>query len=262
MGMASESAVFSPIRRWLRSDMRVLRWVFLALYLLIIGGLLALFVLNGLDSLQAGLWLLGPLFLAQGLFILGSGTVNLCQPIRRRRLWLPLLAAGAMLGVLVLGLGLALCELFYWDKSDGAGWIVVGIALASWLGWGVLLWAYVRRRRLNRMQTLGRLGAICFAGSLAELLACIPAHILVSRRPGCLVGLLTMLGIIAGIYGMLFAFGPMILVLFLRPRYRQEQMEAAEPLCPACGYDLRGTLMAGRTVCPECGAGVPGPEAR
>ena len=27
--------------------------------------------------------------------------------------------------------------------------------------------------------------------------------------------------------------------------------------CPHCGYDLRGTLAAGRTECPECGATAP-----
>ncbi len=28
--------------------------------------------------------------------------------------------------------------------------------------------------------------------------------------------------------------------------------------CRACGYNLTGTLAAGRTECPECGAGVKG----
>jgi predicted amidophosphoribosyltransferase len=60
---------------------------------------------------------------------------------------------------------------------------------------------------------------------------------------------MTMLGIIAGISVMLFSFGPMIVLLFLRPRLRREQLDTTEPICPSCGYDLR----ASKERCPECG---------
>ena len=52
--------------------------------------------------------------------------------------------------------------------------------------------------------------ALLLAGSLAELLASIPSHLIVRRRPGCFVGIGTMMGIMAGVYVMLFCFGPMI----------------------------------------------------
>ena len=42
------------------------------------------------------------------------------------------------------------------------------------------------------------------------------------------------------------------LYLFVRRKYK-----AGPHSCPACHYDLRGTIEAGRTVCPECGANVP-----
>ena len=52
---------------------------------------------------------------------------------------------------------------------------------------------------------------------------------------------------------LLWCFGPGIILLFLREKYRRERLF---PTCDHCGYDLRGTLAAGRTECPECGAKI------
>ena len=64
----------------------------------------------------------------------------------------------------------------------------------------------------------------------------------------------TMLGIIAGVLVMAWSFGPAIVLLFLRPRYRREKREWATR-CRACGYDLRVQLAVPGSAdrCPECG---------
>jgi hypothetical protein len=83
------------------------------------------------------------------------------------------------------------------------------------------------------------------AGSLLRLLATIPSHFIVRRRPGCFVGLLTFGGLMAGLYVMTWAFGPGIALLFwseIRQRTRGH--------CPACGYYLRGLS---EMRCPDCG---------
>ena len=56
---------------------------------------------------------------------------------------------------------------------------------------------------------------------------------------------------------------PLLLVLALAgnsgwcARYwHRRQTRAARGLCPACGYDLRGSPAPGRGACPECGASV------
>lgn len=100
-----------------------------------------------------------------------------------------------------------------------------------------------------RYRILSRISGALFAGSLLELLATVPAHVIVIRRPGCLVGLGTMLGIIAGLNVMFFSFGPMVLLLFLRPRYRRE-LALGSQFCEVCGYDLRASPQR----CPECGS--------
>jgi len=190
---------------------------------------------------------------SQGLFIFGAGTVNLCFPIRRARLWMPVLVASFMLMVLCTAGFLAIAELLEVDPTYPTLVFLI-VVCGSWIGWGVLLWIYARR--WTQFQTLWRLSVILFAGSLLELLASVPSHIITSKRPQCLAGLWTMLGIVAGIYVMFFAFGPMLVVLLLRPHHRRQRMESGPPACEACGYNLIGTLAAGRSECPECGEAI------
>jgi hypothetical protein len=191
----------------------------------------------------------GVMLAGQALLIFGSGTVTLCRPIRRRRLALPVFVAATMLALLVAGLFVAMWELLYLDErytDDFVGVAFFGVVGLSWVGWGVLLLARLRDK--PRYTVLRKLNTLIFAGSLAELLATVPSHVVVSRRPGCLVGLGTAMGIIAGCCVMLFSFGPAIAILFLRPRWRAETADGV-PYCPACGYDLR----ASKGRCPECG---------
>jgi hypothetical protein len=234
--------------------MLVWRWVFLALYLALLASVLGFFVYH--DEVVFAMFWLGILLGAQALFVLGAGTIHLCRPIRKRRLFMPVVVASLMFTVLFGGLGIALLEYFklenVFDTDEGAlaFWATL---LASWVGWGFLMFAHTRD--LPRFKALSRLSNLLIAGSLAELLAAVPAHVVVTRRPGCLVGLGTLIGIVAGLSVMTFSFGPAVVLLFLRPRYRREQMEASDGtvVCEACGYDLR----ASRERCPECGTAFP-----
>lgn len=228
----------------MRSDLRVLRWIFLALYALLVLGLFGMAFVS--DEVNTSLLIcIGIMFASQSLFILGAGTIQLCRPIRRRRLVLPVIVSAAMLTLLFCGLIAAMAELFDFEQSIAPSvfWALVAM---SWIGWGVLLFNYARNT--PRYAVLSRFSRMLFAGSLAELLATVPAHLIVIRRPGCLVGLATMLGIAAGLSVMIFSFGPMIVVLFLRPLYSAEKA-AGSQFCETCGYDLRASV----DRCPECG---------
>jgi len=196
--------------------MRIIRWTLLILYL---GLVLGLFVL-GLSGSQDddGLWIvLAVTIAADALFILGAGSKDLFRPIRRPRLLLPVVAASFMLAVLVVGLTCALVELFLIRPGDFQ-WLLLFVGV--WIFWAFLLYVYTRP--VHRYQVIYRLARLVFAGSLAELLAAAPAHILVSRRGGCFVGLNTFLAILAGLYVLIWSFGPAIFLLFLQEARRRE----------------------------------------
>ena len=251
--MSNSPSVIQSIRAGLRSDMLTLRWVLLGLYLALVVGLSVPFFLDADDD-ASGLWLtlISVLVVGQVLFIFGAGTINLCHPIRKTRLWMPVLVASVMAAILAAGVLMALAELWLENRElvEPWNWVLWCALLGNWIFWAPLFWAYTRRK--VRRDALARLATWLFVGSLVELLVCVPSHIITSRRSYCLAGMFTMLGIIAGVYVMLFTFGPALALLFLRPRYRREQLEG-DAFCPACGYNLRGTLEAGRRECPECG---------
>ena len=205
-----------------------LRWVLLALYLALILSLGGIAFLGGGGGFAVTALTLT--FGSQALFLLGSGKLELSRPILGWRLIAPAALAGLMLAILVGAVGGALWELFHLEDD----WIIlVAVALlaVSWIVWSLLLFMYCRG--WERITLLGRLTGLLIAGSLATLLVSIPAHIVVSRRPGCFVGGFTALGIASGIFVMLWSFGPAILLLFFKEKRRFElrgaRQTAVEP---------------------------------
>ncbi len=220
--------------------MRVVRWILLLFYVGLVGGLFALGVSDG--DAWPELVLLAITLSSLALFILGAGHKDLCRPIRRPRLLMPVAAASFMLAVLAGGLTLAFAELLRFDdKQDSTGWEWAGWAtlLATWIFWGVLLYVYTRN--LQRYHAIFQLARLVFAGSVAEMLAAVPSHLIVSRRPGCLVGIATAIGILSGIYVMIWSFGPAIFLLFLqaaRPRDLSETTAEDQLLPPHAPFQF------------------------
>ena len=201
--------------------LRWLRWVLLALYLTLVLSLagIALFDGGGEFAVAALILTLG----SQALLIFGSGKLELSRPIRGWRLVAPAVVAGLMLAILIGGAGLALSEVFYLEDGQWTAPALLALVPVSWVVWSVLLFIYCQG--WERFTVIGKLTGLIFAGSLASFLVSIPAHIIVSRRPGCFVGLFTALGIASGIYVMFWSFGPAILLLFLREKQRFELRE-------------------------------------
>ena len=99
------------------------------------------------------------------------------------------------------------------------------------------------------------LGVHMIVGSVLEVFIAVPVHVWAARQRECYCcrGTYTTL-VLAGTV-LLWAFGPGIILLYWREKYRRQRML---PTCIECGYDLRGTISAGRSECPECGAGIVG----
>jgi hypothetical protein len=202
----------------MKLSIRYLRWVFLALYVLAILTLLALALLDASSWVSiAGILLL---IVTELIFVFGAGTIELCKPIRRRRLMFPVTVAALMVAILAGAMSLALGELLRLDSQDWAAYVFWGIVFVNWVAWAVLFYFDCQGRK--RFRVLKRLTLTILGGSLVSLLASVPSHIIVARRPGCLVGISTGLGISAGLCVMLWSFGPGIVLLFLRDRFQRE----------------------------------------
>lgn len=227
--------------------MRYIRWILLIFYLLLVAGLMSYAVFGLKDE---GIIALGAVTIVSLIVFLGTiGGRDLCLPVHSRRMIIPIIIAGAMLAVLVVSLILALLELLDIGTGDWINFLFWPVLILNWLVWGVLLYFFTRGR--GRFVVIRRIAFLLFAGSAAELLAALPSHLIVSRRPGCFVGLFTLSAIIAGVCVMVWSFGPGIFLLFVYGRYREDRKI---PRCRNCGYDLRGL---DHERCPECGVEVP-----
>lgn len=216
----------------MKIDMKILRWVLLFLYISIIIALFAGVYFKGstvtwlfpFGELQGKkFWtiaILGLTILSQIIFIFTAGTKDLCKPLRKRRVVLPIIMASFMMMVLVIGVLFALTELFYVNIAMYEGGIEFVIMGLVWLLWGLIF--YARYSNVVRLKLLKKLVNTMIAGSLIDLLASIPSHMIVGKRPGCFVGLQTAMGVCAGIMVMLWAFGPGVIVLFLAEKRKAE----------------------------------------
>ncbi len=164
------------------------------------------------------------------------------------------IAAAAMAMLLSVGLIALVLEVpDLWEPlmDDMGYWGIGGVWVGMLVIWGLWAWVfYVYWRQGDQYTRMGRIIRGLVGGSLLEILVAVPAHILVMRQRDCycLRGTYTTL-VFAGIV-LLWAFGPGVVLLFLRERYRCERLF---PSCVKCGYSLRGNLSG---VCPECGTPI------
>ena len=199
------------------------KWVYaiVIVYALLILGLILFMVIPLAQQRDS---LLVPVVITISFLILGQTSLIFVpvrvasrRPMTKRSLWFPLLGSGLLAGILVLGGGMALWE---WLKfsSDASGWMVVGIAAASWGLWSFVFWRMAASS--DPASIASRLHRWLLAGSVLELLVAVPTHIAVRQRRECCAGIATGLGICAGVAVMLLSFGPSIGFLYYR-RWRQ-----------------------------------------
>ena len=193
----------------------------------------------------------GLILLAQWAFLRPSKAWTPRLTAHGRPLRPAVIVAAAMAMLLSVGLIALLLELPDWWES------VIDMQLAEYpwgiwpamlLLWGVRAWIFlVYWRQGDRYTQLGRMIRALVAGSLAEVVVAVPVHVWAMRSRDCYCarGTYTTL-VLAGVV-LLWAFGPGIILLYMRENYRRARLF---PSCQHCGYSLIGNT-SGR--CPECG---------
>lgn len=144
------------------------------------------------------------------------------RPLSKRPVIITMIAAGFAMALLVFGGALSIYEFATQLKSSSL-WLCPVLAIGSWMFWSIF---FYRSSKLGELDTrLTRLKKHLVTGSILELLIAVPTHIVARNRDYCCAGLLTFVGLTAGISVMLFAFGPAVYFLFVE---RWKRLHSAE----------------------------------
>lgn len=202
----------------------------------------------------------GAILLAQWAFLRPRRGWSVRLAAEGRPLTSAVIGAALMASLLTIGAGALVLELPNWwepimgGANDDYGWkegrgliVVWAVMAAAWAAWALIFLAYWRQE--DHHSGLGKMLRALITASLLEAFVAVPVHVWATRQRECYCcrGTYTTL-VLAGTV-LLWAFGPGIILLYWRERYRRARLMM---ICSNCGYDLRGTVAAGREACPEC----------
>ena len=176
----------------------------------------------------------------QGVFLVARGNVQSLQPVCPREIIFPSVVGALMLAILFASMFLALGYQLDGNPDIGVFHALLGL---SWVFWGIVF--FILCSSVDYLRAVRRIVLSLIGGSLVELLATIPSHMIVIKHPGCYLGRWPVMCLAGGLSVLLWAFGPGIVLLFM---YEARKRRAGH--CPGCGYILRGLT---KLRCPECG---------
>jgi hypothetical protein len=159
------------------------------------------------------------------------------RPVRKRHIFWTILATLIATGAMIAAMALGVWE--YVDNTPAmkdatpgqvaAVYVVLGLVGVLWLAWSILFAFYGGKRDKGLMPRVVR---FMLAGSILELLVAVPTHAIARWRGYCCAGFFTFWGLATGVSVLLLAFGPGVLMLFVR-RYRDITPPLPPP--PAAG---------------------------
>lgn len=219
--------------------MKILRWIFVLLYVLILIGLFGYAYstevplwLTPLQALRGNFFwtilMLMATLISQAVFVSAAGKIDLQKPRGRPWVLVPVIVAAGLLAMLAAAFIAAMSELLQKKSPDGWWVEIPAIPIAIfWIIWGIMF--YRRLKNAGKHEVLKDLTSILITGSVLELLPAVLIHFLVtSRKHYCFLGLASGLGVSFGILVMLWAFGPGIIFLFMHAKYKAEIKKSAD----------------------------------
>jgi len=216
-----------------------------------------MFFVAGLGGFADSLVVAGLLLLMQWMFLRPGRGWSIRMARKARPMRTAVVAAGFMAMLLSVGLMVTLMELPNWyapllDEDWPGTFAYIWLAMAAlWLVWTAVFWVYWRQG--DRYTQMGRIIRGLVAGSVLEIIVAAPIQAANLHKDDCYCARGSYTGLVFGGTVLVWCFGPGVVLLFMRERYRRAAMLA--PTCDRCGYDLRGSV-GHATACPECGAPI------
>ncbi len=174
----------------------------------------------------------GLLLLAQWAFLRPGKGWTIRMVTVGRPLKTSIFAAGVIAMLLTVGFVALLLELpNWWEGIMGVdnywGMICVWIAmLIIWGIWSLIFFVYWRQG--DRYTQLGRMIRGLVAGSILETIIAVPVHIWATRQRECYCCRGTYTTLILAATVLIWAFGPGIVLLYMREKRRLEKLNAFE----------------------------------
>jgi hypothetical protein len=143
-------------------------------------------------------------------------------------------AAGVMAMLLTTGAIALLLELPNWwqgvlgeEKDLLRPFLILGVMAILWAAWACVFWVYWKQG--DRYTQLGKMIRGLVAGSILEIMVAVPVHIWAARQRECYCcrGTYTTL-VLAGTV-LIWVFGPGIILLYWREKYRREKLIQQNP---------------------------------
>ncbi len=175
---------------------------------------------------------LGLVLLAQWAFLRPSKGWTIRMVTVGRPLKTSVFAAGVIAMLLTVGFVAILLELpNWWQGIMGAEsyWGIICVWLAMLIIWGIWSWIFfVYWRQGDRYTQLGKMIRGLVAGSILETIIAVPVHIWATRQRECYCCRGTYTTLVLAATVLIWAFGPGIVLLYMREKHRIEKLNAFE----------------------------------
>ena len=138
--------------------------------------------------------------------------------------------AAALMAMLLTTGGIALLlELPNWwqpilgeNEDTFRPFLILGVMAVIWSVWTWIFWIYWKQG--DRYTQLGKMIRGLVAGSILEVMVAVPVHIWAARQRECYCCRGTYTTLVLGGTVLIWAFGPGIILLYWREKYRREKL--------------------------------------